>query len=430
MKTLISIYALILGGLCMAWNVIYSPAHICALEGSSVNMSCSYTYSSYLTVDESFWINQDSGDAPDVSKNESYTHRVTLDCGNKRHRCFLNLSKLTKADAQYRYYCRITTNKEKEKWIGKPGISVNVTGLKIVSSKRGEEVDEGVNVTLTCNTTCNLTDNPSFIWIKDGRPVEKTQIINNQLRLHPVRYEDNGSYTCAVRGHEDLPSPPYRLQIMCPVVVFSDIEHVKDGDHVTLTCNTTCNVTSSPLFIWSKDGRPVEKKQIIYNQLQLHPVSYEDEGNYTCAVRGHEGLPSPPCRLQIMSNEMSPLIAASVGVAVCGVVGLLCVLYWLRIRRMSRALAPPSAEAAGRTEDDVQHDSVHPKHSGQTAGGQGDDVLYASVQLQDNRQTAGGQGDDVLYASVHFKTDGAQKSSLDPPEGEPSVIYSSLKMRM
>ncbi|XP_062388188.1 B-cell receptor CD22-like [Sardina pilchardus] len=394
MKTLISIYALILGGMCIPWNVVYNPMRICALEGSSVTMSCSYTYPSSLTVKEAFWTHQDSSDPTDISKNER---------------------------------------------------------LKIVSSKRGGEVDAGDNITLTCSTTCNLPDSPSFIWSKDGRPVEEKQIIYNQLQLHPVSYKDEGNYTCAVKGHEGFPSLPMKIQVMCPVVVSSDTEHVKEGDHVTLTCSTTCNLTDSPSFIWSKDGRPVEKKQIINNQLQLHPVSYEDEGNYTCVVRGHEGLPSPPYRLHVMSKERSLFIAALVGVAVCGVVGLVCVLYWLRIRMISGADAPPTAEAAARTEDDVQYDSVQPKHHGQTAGGQGDDAQNRRVQLEDNRQTAGGQGDDaqnrrdqpedkrqtaggpeddVLYTSVYFKTDGAQKRSLGPPEGEPSVIYSSLKKSM
>ena len=85
-------------------------------------------------------------------------------------------------------------------------------------------------------------------------------------------------------------------------VITSDREAVKVGDHVTLTCNTTCTLSSSPSFIWSKDGRPVEKNQSINNQLLLHPVRYEDGGSYTCAVTGHEDLPSQPFRLQLMSK--------------------------------------------------------------------------------------------------------------------------------
>ncbi|KAL2086218.1 hypothetical protein ACEWY4_017277 [Coilia grayii] len=179
-------------------------------------------------------------------------------------------------------------------------IHLHTTGLQVGSSARGAAVKEEDDVTLTCKTTCSLAGSPSFIWSKDGRPVEKKQSTSNQLQLHAVSREDEGSYTCAVRGHEDLPSPPVRLKVHCKKDVTSNKDNVKEGDNVTLTCKTTCSLSASTSFIWSKDGRPVEKKkQSTSNQLQLHAVSRGDEGNYTCAVRGHEDLPSPPFRLNV-----------------------------------------------------------------------------------------------------------------------------------
>ena len=85
-------------------------------------------------------------------------------------------------------------------------------------------------------------------------------------------------------------------------VITSDREAVLVGDHVTLTCNTSCTLSSSPSFIWSKDGRPVEKKRSINNQLQLHPVRYEDGGSYTCAVKGPH---SPAMRINVMCEYRS-----------------------------------------------------------------------------------------------------------------------------
>ncbi|XP_076140818.1 adhesion G protein-coupled receptor E5-like isoform X2 [Alosa pseudoharengus] len=294
--------ALLYGG--PKWSVTYSPTHICALEGSSVTMSCSYTYPSYLTVTEVFWTNQYSVHS-DLSKDAIYKKRVTVDSKNKHRKCSLNMIQLTKADAHYQYYCRITTNVDNQKMTG-TGISLKITDLQIVSTTK-ESVTEGDNVTLTCKTICTLTGSPSFIWSKDGRPVEKKQIIYNQLQLCPVSREDEGNYTCAVKGHEDRSSPPMKINVVCPTVVFSDIEDAKEGDEITLTCNTTCALTGSPSFIWSKDGRPVEKKQIINNQLQLRPISREDEGNYTCAVKGHEDPSSPPMKINVMYPTDAPM---------------------------------------------------------------------------------------------------------------------------
>ena len=75
----------------------------------------------------------------------------------------------------------------------------------------------------------------------------------------------------------------------------------------------------------------------------------------------------------------------------------------------SRAAGPPSAEAAGGAEDDVQYSTIQPKRSRETAGGAEDDVQYSTIQPHGSRETAGAQGDDVHYASVHFKKDAAAK---------------------
>ena len=133
------------GGVGAKWRVTYKPTYICALEGSSVNMSCSYTYPSRLTVEQAFWMNQESANPVDLSQIETYRHRVTVDCGDKSSGCSLQMTKLTKADAQYQYYCRITTNVDGQKWIGTPGISLHVTGksntfvsLKVMNTMIGD----------------------------------------------------------------------------------------------------------------------------------------------------------------------------------------------------------------------------------------------------------------------------------------------------
>lgn len=109
------------------WHITYSPTHICALEGFSVNLSCTYHYPSTLKVTDAFWTNQDAKEPLDLSKNESYKHRVTVNC-DKMNKCSLHIANLTKVDAQYWYYCRIKTKDNSQKWIGKPGISVSFTG--------------------------------------------------------------------------------------------------------------------------------------------------------------------------------------------------------------------------------------------------------------------------------------------------------------
>ncbi|XP_062395805.1 uncharacterized protein LOC134083639 [Sardina pilchardus] len=203
-----------------------------------------------------------------------------------------------------------------------------------------------------------------------------------------------------------------------------------------------------------------------------------------------------------MGHDQTILIAVLAGVAVCGVVVLLCVICRLRQSKnvatnsnrtsgedkqdndalysnidfkrpgQDRAAGPNSVEATGGAEDDVHYSTIQPHGPTQTAGAQGDKALYTSVQPHGPTQTAGAQGDkalytsvqphgptqtagaqgdnalyasvqpkrsrqtagtqeddDVQYASVQFKKPGGVKGSLDQPEGELSVIYSSVHKR-
>uniref|UniRef100_A0AAY3ZYJ9 Ig-like domain-containing protein n=1 Tax=Denticeps clupeoides TaxID=299321 RepID=A0AAY3ZYJ9_9TELE len=63
-----------------------------------------------------------------------------------------------------------------------------------------------------------------------------------------------------------------------------------EGNDVRLVCKTSCYLSSSPTYSWKKNGEPLEKEPTKNNELLLHPVSREDGGRYSCAVKGHEDL--------------------------------------------------------------------------------------------------------------------------------------------
>ena len=71
-------------------------------------------------------------------------------------------------------------------------------------------------------------------------------------------------------------------------------EKVSDGNQVTLTCITTCSLSNNPTYIWYRNSQPLTNPHpTSSNTLSITSVSKEDAGYYSCAVRGHEGHPSP-----------------------------------------------------------------------------------------------------------------------------------------
>ncbi len=112
------------------WSVSYSPSHICALKGSTVTMSCTYTYPTGHQIIKVFWTNTNAKEKheefPDLSEDPEYSQRLQY-LGDEQQNCAVRLSHVTQKDG-HEYYFRFITNKPDGSWIGAPGVTLNVTG--------------------------------------------------------------------------------------------------------------------------------------------------------------------------------------------------------------------------------------------------------------------------------------------------------------
>nr|XP_046189516.1 B-cell receptor CD22-like isoform X2 [Oncorhynchus gorbuscha]XP_046189517.1 B-cell receptor CD22-like isoform X2 [Oncorhynchus gorbuscha] len=168
---------------------------VCALKGSSVYMRCPVP--SVTQVTEIVWYNTWLNDKPyDLRWNPKYDGRVEYS-GTTEKDCILRITDLRQSDIAT-YYFRYKTNQDSE-WKYSYGITLSLTDLK---------VERIYYNTLTCSTTCTLTGNPTYIWYKNGHLDESTSL---QYR-DPVSSNYDDSYSCAVKGHEDLPSPAVCVQ--------------------------------------------------------------------------------------------------------------------------------------------------------------------------------------------------------------------------
>ncbi|KAL2086422.1 hypothetical protein ACEWY4_017481 [Coilia grayii] len=182
------------------WSVSYTPESMCALEGSSVELHSYYSYPPGLTVQDTFWFISDSKNT-DLKTNAHYAGRVTYTGNTSNHT--LSIRGLNLGDSKG-YAFRFTT-KEEGGWSG-VYVPLSVTGLQVLVDPA--TVNEGDRVTLTCSTTCSLSNNPTYIWYRNSQPVtNKHTAAGKTLTINSITNVDTGYYSCAVRGHEDHPSP-------------------------------------------------------------------------------------------------------------------------------------------------------------------------------------------------------------------------------
>ncbi|XP_030634713.1 sialoadhesin-like [Chanos chanos] len=262
------------------WGVTYNPVSICALKGSSVTMSCSYTYPNDNTVERVFWT--EDGEPSDLSEDPGYKGRVHY-VGDKQSANTMKLSDVTERDSKM-YLFRFITNKDK--WTGAPGVKLSVTDLQVETPER---VMEGDTVTLKCRTTCSLSNTQTFIWYKNGRDLTRKTIKNNELSLQSVSSEDIGSYMCAVQGHENLPSPAINLTVIYApkktTVSVSPSGEIVEGSSVTLTCSSDANPPAT--YTWFNKNETVTiGKEETY---RINKIGSEDSGQYICKSSNQHG---------------------------------------------------------------------------------------------------------------------------------------------
>ncbi|XP_053531931.1 B-cell receptor CD22 [Ictalurus punctatus] len=275
---------MISGALGNKWSVTYSETNLCSLKGSTVFMNVTYTHPTGLTVTNRFWlINPVNGKEPTDLRNEpGYSGRVEY-LGDEQKHFSLRLSDVKKSD-EHTYCFRIITNKEGERYLGHSGVTLTVTDLQVIAPA---EVTEGQSVVLICKTTCSLTD-PTFIWYKNRRDLTTNTPKSNELHLQPVSSEDAGSYSCAVRGYEHLPSPDQTIRVRYPpknvLVSISSSGGIVEGSSVTLTCSSDANPPVEN-YTWFKGTTSVGKGKT-YN---ISKIRSEDSGEYKCECSNEVG---------------------------------------------------------------------------------------------------------------------------------------------
>ncbi|XP_042172482.1 sialic acid-binding Ig-like lectin 12 [Oncorhynchus tshawytscha] len=181
-------------------NVTYTHQSICALKGSTVDISCFYTHPSWHNVTEVSWFNKwESGVTKDLSLNPEYADRVEYHRQTEKDST-LRITDLRESDST-EYKFRFTSGKAR--WgYSFPGTTLSVTGLqvKVTPAAEGQK-------TLTCSTTCTLTDNPTYIWYKNGQRLDEPTSQQYSSNTLVVLGHSVDSYSCAVEHHEDLHSP-------------------------------------------------------------------------------------------------------------------------------------------------------------------------------------------------------------------------------
>ncbi|KAL7405049.1 hypothetical protein ABVT39_023145 [Epinephelus coioides] len=195
------------------WDVNYVSRRICTLEGSSVNITSEYWHQDSWPPEFKLWYKvKRSGEENAEHLTASSDHLTYHDKMNKSH--ILRITNLRKNDSA-EYIFSLQRKGEEWKLSDFSGVTLVVTGLKVKFTPSAE-VTEGQRVTLTCSTSCPLTDNTNYIWFLNSRPLTLTETQTKHLVLDPVSSQHAGNYSCGIKTQRDITSPEETLTVQGP----------------------------------------------------------------------------------------------------------------------------------------------------------------------------------------------------------------------
>ncbi|XP_017296406.1 B-cell receptor CD22-like [Kryptolebias marmoratus] len=188
-------------------NANYIRSRVCMLEGSSVNISIAYSHQ----PPHPFWfkITRIVEGMIDTVVRVEYSDRVKGWWDNQRVLHTLRIHDLKKNDSgEYMFSLHICEHCRNSDL---PGVMLVITGLKVTATPSAE-VTEGQKVTLTCTTSCPLTDTV-YIWYFNSQPLDLPEIQSKHLVLNPVGHQHAGNYSCAVKTPQNINSTTEALTV-------------------------------------------------------------------------------------------------------------------------------------------------------------------------------------------------------------------------
>ncbi|XP_047433217.1 B-cell receptor CD22-like [Mugil cephalus] len=267
-------------------KVTYTDRSICAIKGSSVDISCTYSHYYYDNDDDvvsKFWFSPDRSrqwmnpsQPEDLSKDSQYSGRVQV-LEPETRRSTLRITNLTESDSS-EYHFKFKTPRFEWRSV-LPGTTLTVTALQVQVTRIISVHQSQTKAELKCLSSCGPAGR-LYVWFKNQQRI-RTQ----QTSTLTDNFSAGDTVSCAFSGHEDYRSPSVYPSKLSPISV-SPSGEIVEGSSVTLTCSSDANPAAN--FTWYKGNQPLPLGPGgIY---RFTSISSEDRGIYYCKSEDQQSV--------------------------------------------------------------------------------------------------------------------------------------------
>ncbi|XP_077361913.1 roundabout homolog 4 isoform X2 [Festucalex cinctus] len=168
------------------------------------------------------------------------------------------------------------------------------------------EVAEGEVAVLNCAPPVGHPE-PNIMWRKDGLPINYTDFhyseLNGRLVIAPAEKNHSGAYVCVASNTMGVrESRAARLTVLAKPVLVVKPENVsvRMGESAQFYCQAKGD--PPPAVVWSREQGPLPNGRYLMNPdqtLQIHYVTAQDAGKYTCTAVNDVGVVTATAQLLV-----------------------------------------------------------------------------------------------------------------------------------
>ncbi|KAG8453276.1 hypothetical protein GDO86_000057 [Hymenochirus boettgeri] len=163
------------------------------------------------------------------------------------------------------------------------------------------EIEEGIEVTLTCFATRSAEKDVKYTWYKNGKWLKESEEIS--LVFRRISSRDAGSYYCLAQSSlGSSSSPPRTLHVMYAPrdLSMNSLVEASGGNMGFILCMVDSD-PHSELYLYKNNALLASSSKIIHNRrynvltsanslrLEIQNVLVEDEGTYLCSANNTYG---------------------------------------------------------------------------------------------------------------------------------------------
>ncbi|KAM6983719.1 roundabout homolog 4 [Tautogolabrus adspersus] len=270
-------------------RIVHHPSDVVVKVGNPARLSCLAEGGPSMTIQ---WLR--NGQPVETFKGDEHLLPIVLSEGSL---FFLSVEKGRRGQSQEGVYTCVASNSAGTAVSRNASLYIATLQEAFTVQPRDVEVAEGEVAVLNCGPPLGRPE-PNILWKMDGYPIRSMDqhytVLSGKLIIAPAQKYDSGVYVCVASNIAGVrESRAARLTVLAKpgLVLKPENVSVKTGESAQFYCQAKAD--PPPAVVWSREQGPLPNGRYLVNPdqtLQIHYVTSQDAGKYTCTAANDVGV--------------------------------------------------------------------------------------------------------------------------------------------